>query len=197
VGLFAWGTPPGWAFLAFAAATHVVSAADAIRQAAFPGYGRWAPTISASAGLGLAYVPALVVVSNLAWPVAPSAEARQGFLVNRWAYLEAPPEPGQWVHYRGPAPGVGQGIGRLRARSGAEVEWIDGRLRVGGQDVDWLPPDAASPTLQGLLLKVPEGHVLVEPLDPAAGPWLVVPEEAIRGRAWAQHEPIWARRLLR
>jgi hypothetical protein len=197
VGLFAWGTRPGWGFLAFAVATHVVSAADAIRQGAFPGFGRWVPVITASVGVALGYTPALVILGNLAWPVGPLREGRQGFLVNRWAYLEARPEAGHWVYYRGPAPSVGPGIGRLWARGGAEVEWIDGRLRVGGEDVDWLPPGVASPTVQGLLLRVPEGHVLVEPLDPAAGPWLVLPERAIGGRAWAQHEPIWARRLLR
>ena len=96
-----------------------------------------------------------------------------------------------------PAGVVGPGIGRVRAHGGEEVEWIDGRLRIDGEPVDWSPPDVATATLDGLLLKVPEGHVLVEPLDPAAGPWLVLPKEAVRGRAWAQHEPVWARRLMR
>src|SRR3954452_5776584 len=53
VGLFAWGALIGVAILAFDYGTHAVSAADAVRQVAFPGLGRWVPTISATGGLGM------------------------------------------------------------------------------------------------------------------------------------------------
>jgi hypothetical protein len=186
VGLFAWGTLPGWVFLAFAVATHVVSTADAIRQRAFPGFERAVPWVSAAAGLGMVYLPALVLLGNLACPIQAG---RGGFLINRWAYAEAPMEAGHWVSYRGTAgtPTARGGIGRLHARAGEEVEWIDGHLRVGGEVREWFPTGVVTPTVHGFLMKLPEGHVLIEPLDPAAGPWLVVPEQAIEGRAWAQH----------
>lgn len=198
VGLFAWGTAPGWFFVAVAILTHVVSTADAIRQGSFPGYTRWVSWWTASAGLGLVYVPALLILVNLACPVALHGADRGAVLINRWAYRGAAAiEPGQWVYHRGgggrDAPG---GLGRVRARSGEEVEWVDGRLRIGGELQEWLPRDAVTPSVRGLLMKVPQGHVLVEPHDPAAGPWLIVPEAAIEGRAWALHEPIWARRWL-
>src|SRR5438477_4641868 len=48
VGLFTWGTKTSVAILVFAFGMHVASAADAIRQGAFPGFGRWVPTVSAS-----------------------------------------------------------------------------------------------------------------------------------------------------
>src|SRR5262249_27631362 len=87
VGLFTWGTPWSVLSLAFAYVAHVASATDAIRQGAFPGFGRWVPTVSATTGLGLGcYLPALALGSVLAWP-APRAEApRERYLVNRWAY---------------------------------------------------------------------------------------------------------------
>src|SRR3954468_18765380 len=69
VGLFAWGTPIGLAILAFAYGTHVVSAADAVRQGAFPGFGRWVPMISATGGLGMGiYLPAVAMATLFAWP---------------------------------------------------------------------------------------------------------------------------------
>src|SRR5262249_40008014 len=43
VGLFTWGTSASAAILLFAFAAHVASAADAIRQGAFPGFGRPGP----------------------------------------------------------------------------------------------------------------------------------------------------------
>lgn len=196
VGLFAWGTRPGWIFAAFAVGTHLVSTADAIRQRAFPGFARWVPWVSASAGMGLLYGPVLLVLGNLACPIVPAGAGRPGFLVNRWAYREAPMQIGHWVYYRDPASGRGGEVGRMQARGGEEVEWVNGRLRIGGEIREWLPAEVVTPTLQGLLMKVPEGHVLVEPLDAAAGPWLVVPVSVVEGRAWAQHEPVWERRLL-
>src|SRR5690606_10108649 len=50
-GLFSWGTIGGMAMLAFAIGAHVASVADVIRQAAFPGFGRWVPWISATCGV--------------------------------------------------------------------------------------------------------------------------------------------------
>src|SRR5436305_4037899 len=84
-GVFAWGTRPSLVILAFAFGTHVVSAADAIRQAAFPGFGRWVPVVSASAGLGLGgYGPMLALAAVRAWPGFGGGSARDGYLINPW-----------------------------------------------------------------------------------------------------------------
>ncbi len=75
VGLFAWGTALGWALLAFAWGTHVWAVADAIRQGAFPGFGRMVPLVAA-VGVGLlGYGPALGF--GLCSPGRPIAPARQ------------------------------------------------------------------------------------------------------------------------
>ena len=98
VGLFAWGTRTGMAMLGLAFLTHVTSAADAIRQHAFPGFGRWVPTVSASVGLGVGcYVPALAMASILAWPESRDGAPHEGYLITRWAYRTVEPRPGDWV----------------------------------------------------------------------------------------------------
>lgn len=194
VGLFAWGTLVGWGMLALAVLVHVASVTDAIRQRAFPGFGRWVPVLSASAGLGLAYLPALGVLGNVAWPAGQFGIRSEGFLVNRWAYRELEPQPGHWVWFDRPA-ASGTAVGRLWAHAAQEVEWLDGRLRIDGQPVDWQPV-ALGPGVRHLLLRVPSGHVVVEPLGEGDPPWLILPESAVRGRAWAQHRPIWERRVL-
>ena len=73
VAFFSWGTRIGLVMLALAFLAHVSSAADAIRQAAFPGFGRWVPTVSAGFGLGLGcYAPVLALASVLAWTDRPT-----------------------------------------------------------------------------------------------------------------------------
>jgi hypothetical protein len=131
----------------------------------------------------------------MAWPGSRPGLPREGFLVNRWAFADAVPQAGDWIWYEGP----GGGVGRLWARSGQEVEWIDGRMRIAGEPVDWRPPTLWQP-VRHLILKVPEGHILVEPLDgnrEGGAGWILVEASHVQGRAWAQHSPVWARRLLR
>src|SRR4051812_18748826 len=101
VGLFAWGTWTSLLVLGFAFVAHATSAADAIRQGAFPGFGRWVPAVSATAGLGLGcYVPALALASALAWPGQREDGSPDAFLVNRWAYRASEPRTGDslWFH---------------------------------------------------------------------------------------------------
>src|SRR5438094_698942 len=67
--VFAWGTPLGLGLLAFAFGAHVASVVDALRQAAFPPMGRWAPWLATGGWLGvLIYGPLLASLSLLAWP---------------------------------------------------------------------------------------------------------------------------------
>jgi hypothetical protein len=135
VGLFAWGTPAGPAMLAVAFVAHVASAADVVRQGAFPGFGRWVPVVSASTGLGLGYAPLLGSLWMVAWPGERAGQTGEGYLVNLWAYRRALPEPGHWVWYELPDRAERR-LGRVLARSGQEVEWFEGTLRVDGRALD-------------------------------------------------------------
>ncbi len=201
VGLFSWGTPIGLVVLAFAYGTHVVSAADIIRQEAFPGFGRWVPMVSTSGGLGLGlYGPALALASLVAWPGMGDGLARDGYLVNCRAYGKSPPEHGDWVWLRSSPWGEGR-LGRIVAGPGQEVEWSDQQLWVEGEllspGVSWLPGQFPA----DLVLIVPGDHALIAPVAPGSartvpGPPVLVPCGEILGRAWARYYPIRERQLL-
>lgn len=195
VGLFAWGSPMGLALLAVAFGMHVASAADALRQQAFPGFGPLVPWAWSSAALGgVAYAPAFGVALAVAWPVARPEAPQAGFLVNRWAFREAEPTPGAWLWCDGPG---GPGVARALAGPGARVEWRGGRLDVDGAEIPL--PWTAGLAPDRLALEVPPDHVLVltspRPGSPTPS-WLLLHRDRILGRAWAQHAPLWDRRLL-
>lgn len=202
VGLFAWGTLAGSAMLAFAFCSHVVSAADVVRQRAFPGFGRWVPVVSASAGLGLGYAPLLGSLWMVAWPEERGDAPGVGYLVNRWAYHRAHPEPGDRVWYECPDQ-AGPRIGMVVARHGQEAEWFEGQIVVEGQPL--VAPRSVQ-TLDGgwthLILRVPAGYLLVAATTDESdgqkkdeGP-ILIESSCVRGRVWAQHAPIWERRFL-
>jgi hypothetical protein len=199
VGLFTWGTSTSAAILLFAFAAHVASAADAIRQGAFPGFGRWVPTVSASVGLGLGcYAPALATASLLAWPGLRAGAPHEGYLVNRWAYQGSEPAWGQWIWYESPD-GKGHAVAQVLAGPGQGVAWSDGQLLVAGQAVSWAPPKAAHPP-HHMSFTVPDGYVLIGATpgieqESSCG-MLLLPRSRIAGRAWARMYPIWGRTLL-
>jgi hypothetical protein len=200
VGLFAWGTWWGGLILALAVATHVVSAADAIRQGAFPGFGRWVPLVAAGFGVGLGgYGPALALAAGMAWPVGDGPD---GYLVNRWAFRRAEPRAGAWIGLA-EAEGRTPWIGRVVATSGQAVEWAGGQLRVAGEIQVWDPPRSARHPAE-MTLEVPRDHLLVareakaEPgvAEAPAGGLVLVPRRQVLGRAWCRLYPVWSRRLL-
>ena len=199
VGVFAWGSRAGLAMLGLAFVAHVVSASDAIRQGAFPGFGRWVPPISAGFGLGLGcYTPALLMASVVAWPDLRDGAPGEGYLINRWAYRAAEPGPGDWVWYR--TPGGGFGLGRFVAGPGRSVEWSDDSMRVDGQRLSWSPVPSDGPPVN-LVMTVPDGQVLVALVDGTPGlsnsaGMALLPRTALVGRAWARIYPVWNRRLL-
>ena len=203
VGVFSWGTAMGLAILGFAFATHAFSAADAIRQYAFPGFGKLVPALSASAGLGaFCYGPMLAVASVYAWPIALDERPREGYLVNRWAYQEEGPKPGETVWLRPTTRGARPKIARIVAGPGQRIEWSGEQFRVDDQVVDD-SPFRVSGSPGELKLTIPEGRVLVtfgaDPTHGQAVPggWEIVERSDVRGRAWARSYPIWDRRLLR
>ena len=202
VGVLAWGTTIGLGLLFFAFATHAFSAADAIRQVAFPGFGRLVPALSASAGLGaICYAPALAMASVFAWPIALDERPREGYLVNRWAYDDEGPRAGETVWLR-PTRGARPKVARVVASEGQTVNWSGNQFRVDGQLVEE-SPFRISGSPGGLELTIPEGHLLVSfGADPRRGNglpggWEIVDRSDVRGRAWARSYPIWDRRFLR
>ena len=72
-----------------------------------PGSAAWSPALTASAGLGaFCYAPALALASVYAWPVTLDERPREGYFVNRWAYRDEPPAPGETVWLRPSRGGV-------------------------------------------------------------------------------------------
>jgi hypothetical protein len=202
VGVSTWGTTVGLGVLAFAFLTHAYSAADAIRQYAFPGFGRVVPAVSASAGLGaVCYAPALVMASVYAWPIALDERPREGYLVNRWAYRDDGPRSGETVWLR-PARGARPKVARVVAGPGQRVEWSFNQFRVDDQLIEESPFRITGSPGE-LKLTIPENHVLVAfGADPKRGNglpggWEIVDRADIRGRAWARSYPIWDRQFLR
>jgi hypothetical protein len=203
VGLFGWGTSAGWAILAFAFVTHVASVADVIRQASFPGFGKWVPVLSASAGLGLGcYGPGLVLGLLLAWPGFRGDAPANGYLINRLAYQTAAPSAGDWVWWRGPDGQRPRAV-RVMAGPGQEVALSPSGWRVDGQGVPWQPTEPTDRARE-LIFRVPSNRVLIAPaatpegqVEPCPSSGLVlIPSQEIVGRAWARAYPVWNRGLL-
>jgi hypothetical protein len=198
VGLFAWGTRTGFLLMAFAYLTHVVSATDAISRWAFPGFGRWVPVASTSTGLAVfCYGPLILVGSLVAWPGFEESDA-DSYLVNRLAYHERDPEPGQHVWLGPSRGGAGDRVGLVLAGPGEDVEWSAGRLLVGGRRAR-LTPFQPGYYPKHLAFKVPDDRYLIayqtsDPVVPDG--WEMLPKSRVQGQAWAKLYPIWQRGFL-
>jgi hypothetical protein len=199
--VLAWGTWLSWCFFAFGFLVHVSSTTDAIRQASFPVYARRTavPMIAGSLAV-LVYLPVLLTLIDTAWPGAAPDRTQSVYLVNCWAYRGAPPQRGHWVWLRLPPLGRVHAA-RVVAVAGQEFEWTGRELRVDGQEFRLLVPLRNTAWPQACPLKVPADQVLVEPEEesgapPSTGSLVLVPQDQIIGRAWAQYYPVWDRRLL-
>ncbi len=200
VGLFAWGSRPGFLMLGLAFVVHVFSASDVIRTSAFPGFSPWVPSMTASFGLGLGcYLPSLAMASLLASPEQPSGRDRENYLINRWAFQGQDPRPGDWIWYEQPQ-GGGFGLGRLIARAGQSAEWTADRLSVDGVPLGWVPSTRVGRPVD-LSMIVPDEHLLVAhtPENAVGVPSMgisLLPRNLVVGRPWARMYPIWSRGLL-
>lgn len=201
VGGFAWGSWTGWALLAFAFGTHVASAVDVLRQSAFPGFGRWAPVLSASGGLAFGlYGPTLLVASLVAWPAMDGAAGMDGYLVNFWAFQKQEPRAGDWV-WLDRSPWGATHVGQVLAQAGQEVEWSSDHFRVDGAAASpGVGPRMTSAPAE-LAFVVPAGHLLMRPttasaVQPSLEELALVPQDHVAGRAWVRMYPLWERRAL-
>ncbi len=200
-GVLAWGTWLSWCFFAFAFLAHVSSTTDAFRQGSFPVYSRRTavPMIAASLAI-LLYLPALLTLIDTAWPGSAPDRTQSVYLVNCWAYRSAGPRRGHWVWLRLPPSGRLHAA-RVVAVAGQEVEWTGHEWKVDGRSPGRLAPLRTSAWPLACPFKVPADQVLVEPEEddgsPATtGSLVLVAQDQIIGRAWAQYYPVWDRRLL-
>ena len=200
-GLWTWGTWMGPCFFGFAFLTHVTSTTDAIHQGSFPVSRRRAAFVMTAVALAmLVYLPAGAALFVAAWPGFSPTGAHHGYLVNCWAYSGAGPRRGDWVWLRLPSAGQPRAA-QVIAIAGQEVEWTGRQWRIDGQDQPRQAPLRMSLRPPACRFKVPPDQVFVEPEDdggspPATAPLLLVTNDRIIGRAWAQFYPFWERRLL-
>jgi hypothetical protein len=196
-----WGTWVSWVFLGYAFFAHAVSAADALRQSSFPACSSRTAFIWVFVNLGLlVYLPGTLVLLTLAWPGFSDPETGTGYVVNRWAYRRAAPRPGEWIWTNLGSRGRPHAA-QVVAIGGQEVEWTGRNWRIDGM----ARPLSGSPRItawpQTCRFHVPSDQYLVEPAEAeestsAIGPMVLVPSDAIVGRAWARLYPMWDRRLL-
>jgi hypothetical protein len=203
VGFLTWGSWVGWGCFGFAFLTHVTSTTDAIRQGSFPVYPRrTAVSMVTGAFATLVYLPGLSALYATACPSFTPDHAANGYLVNCWAYrgAGARPERGHCVWLRMPSHGQLRAA-RVIAVSGQEVEWTGHQWRVDGQEQPLHSPLRMTAWTQVCHFKVPDDQILVEPEDEGTSPTassslLLVSQDRVVGRAWAQYYPVWDRRLL-
>lgn len=199
--ILAWGTWLSWGFFAFAFVAHVTSASDAICQGSFPSYSRrTAWPIAATLGT-MIYLPILLGLIVTAWPGAAQDRTHNVYLVNCWAYQRTSPRNGDWIWLRVPPTGHLHAA-RVVAVAGQEVEWTGHEWRIDGKRPRRVAPIRSAAWPQACRFRVPLHQVLIEPelqeegAPATIGSLVLVDQEQIIGRAWAQYYPVWDRRLL-
>lgn len=199
--LLLWGTTSTWFFLVAAVLIQALSWVDAARQNPFSGL---TPTpVLAATGVGLAVVlhaPVVALLTLFAWPSYGPDPAGGSYLVNRMAYKDSLPAPGQWVWLDGSATGI-QSAARVVAVGGQEVEWTGRRWLVDGRAVAVDPARGLPAYPRRWKFRVPGNHVLIDPETRARpgedrAPLIVVESEHITGRVWARCAPFWERGIL-
>lgn len=199
--LLLWGTPSMWLFLVAAIAVQAMSWVDAARQNPFSGL---TPTpVLAATGVGLGVVlhaPVFGLLTLVAWPTYGPDPGEGSYLVNRLAYKDSLPEPGQWVWLDGSATGI-QSAARVVAVGGQMVEWTGRRWVVDGRAVAVDPARGLPAYPRRWKFRVPGNHVLIDPETRARpgedrAPLIVVESGHITGRVWARCAPFWERGIL-
>jgi hypothetical protein len=203
---FGWGSAVGAMLLGVAFLVHCASVADAVGRSAFPGFGAWAPWYSAAVGLGaVGYGPALVLALHLAYPAWADDG---GYLINRRAYEQQSPRPGQWVWLDRQTPEDSIGMARVVAVAGQVVSWSNGGILIDGRQPAVDAGNLSLPPMTRGRFEVPERALLVvrersRPREASSPPELLsprglelIPTDRVIGRAWARSYPIWQRQWL-
>ncbi len=196
-----WGSWEGWIGLLFAFFSHVASTADSISRCSFPRL-RVSVAVGVTAVvLGtLIYAPGVFVASEVAWPGFESTNPARGYLVDYRAYRRSKPREGEWIWMQLPTHPL-RYAAQVVALPGQTVEWTGREWKVDGQDRNVRFPAHLSGLPQPCSFTVPEDQLLVEPdsstdEEEPAGMLVLIPDDLVIGRAWAQYYPVWERKLL-
>lgn len=196
-----WGNPVTWLLLAAVIVFQGISWVDAARQNPFSGMTPTPVLAVTGAGLSLAvHAPAIGLLTLLAWPSYGPDPEDGSYLVNRLAYKDRLPSPGQWVWLDGSVEGL-QSAARVVAIGGQEVEWTGRRWTVDGEEIDTGSAGGFAGYPRRWKFRVPSNHVLLDPETRARpgesrAPMIVVESEHITGRVWARCPSFWERGLL-
>ncbi len=196
-----WGTPSTWLFLVAAITVQTLSWVDAARLNPFSGLTPTPVLAATGAGLGLAlHAPVLAILTLVAWPSYGPDPDEAPYLVNRLAYKDSLPVPGQWVWLDGSATGI-QSAARVVAVGGQLVEWTGRRWLVDGREVANDPSRGLAAYPRRWRFRVPSNHVLLDPETRARpgedrAPLIAVESGHVIGRAWARCAPFWERGIL-
>ena len=195
--LLLWGNPATWFFLGGSIFFQALSWVDAVRQNPFSGLTP-TPVLAVTGGcLSLAlHAPIFGILTLMAWPSYGPNPQDGSYLVNRLAYKDRPPAPGQWVWLDGATTGIQSAV-RVVAVQGQLVEYDGKRCLVDGKEaiVKLLPGG------RRWNFRVPGNHVLIDPgsnVRPgeARTPFMLVEADHVAGRVWARCTPFWERGIL-
>ncbi len=199
--LLLWGNISTWIFLTSAVTCQTLGWVDALKQNPFSGFTPTTVLTATGGGLSLAtHAPMIGFLTLIAWPGHGTDPAGSSYLVNRLAYKDQVPSPGQWVWLE-EVDSEPQHAARVVAVGGQEVEWTGNRWTVDGETVDIESSRVFAGYPQRWKFRVPSNHVLIDPEIQAkpgtiSAPLIVVENGRIVGRAWARSTPFWERRLL-
>ena len=196
-----WGHPATWLCLIASVVVQALSWVEAVRQNPFSGMTPTPVLAVTGGGLSLAlHAPAFALLSLLAWPSYGPDPTNGSYLVNRLAYKDRLPEPGQWVWLDGSVTGI-QSAARVVAVEGQSVEWTGKRWLVDGKEIEIDSSQALAAYPRKFSFLVPGNHVLIDPETRARpgedrAPLIAVEIDHIAGRVWAKCSPLWERGLL-
>ncbi|MDG3003096.1 hypothetical protein [Paludisphaera mucosa] len=200
--LLLWGNPTTWLFLVGLVFIQALSWVEGVRQNPFSGLTPTPVLAVMGGGLSLAlHAPIFGLLTLLAWPSYGPDPGGGSYLVNRLAYKDHLPSPGQWVWLDGSTTGL-QSAAKVVAVGGQEVEWTGRRWLVNGEEVVLDPGHASAGYPKRWKFRVPSGHVLIDPgsggarSDETRAALIMVPREHIVGQVWAHCSPFWERGLL-
>lgn len=195
--LLLWGNPATWFFLCGSIVFQSLSWVDAVRQNPFSGLTPTPVLVVTGGGLSLAlHAPIFGALTLMAWPSYGPDPSDGSYLVNRLAYKDRLPEPGQWVWLDGSTTGIQSAV-KVVAVQGQEVELNGTRCLVDGLETDVKVPGG----YRRWKFRVPSNHVLVDTgstahLGDSRSPFALVESDHIAGRVWARCTPFWERGLL-
>jgi hypothetical protein len=172
-----WGHPWAPSFLGLAWLMHGVALGEIWRRRALPPFPAGVGRLGGLLGVAPAYGVVLGLAWVRAWPSRSDDDSPTAYLVDRWAFAHAEPEPGQAVWIGDAAEAPVRGVAHIVARPGET----------------W--PEPGGP---GIV--IPKGSYLVRPHGPSPvsdeAPRRV-PARAILGRVWARAWPAWSRGAVR